>query len=89
MTQPWEPLPCPTGTVGDAPPPRLLDQLRVAARAAGHSEPAVSAFTTWSSRYIRFHGRRHPRELGLPHLGQFLAHVVATEKDQSAVGSRL
>jgi hypothetical protein len=63
------------------PPPRLLDQLREAARRRGHPEPAVAAFADWSRRYILFHGKRHPRELGLPEVVQFLESVARTEKD--------
>jgi hypothetical protein len=47
MTQHCEP-PTPTTTpASSAQPPRLLDQLRAAARAAGHPEPTVAAFAAW------------------------------------------
>ena len=64
-----------------AAPPRLLDQLRLTARQRGHPEPTVAAFADWSLRLIRFHGKRHPRELGLPEVGQFLESVAQTEPD--------
>jgi integron integrase len=63
------------------PPPRLLDQLRQAARQRGHPEPTVAAFAAWTSRFILFHGKRHPRELGLPEIGQFLESIAQTDKD--------
>jgi hypothetical protein len=63
-----------------APPP-LLDQLRQTARQRGHAEPSVAAFADWSRRFILFHGKRHPGELGLPEIGQFLASIAHTEKD--------
>ncbi len=62
-------------------PPRLLDQLCQAARERGHPEPAVAAIAGWSRRFILFHGKRHPRELGLPEVGQFLESLAQTEKD--------
>ena len=62
-------------------PPRLLDQLRQTARERGHAEPSVAAFADWSRRFILFHGKRHPGELGLPEVGQFLASIAHTEKD--------
>ena len=62
-------------------PPRLLDQLRQTARQRGHAEPSVAAFADWSRRFILFHGKRHPGELGLPEIGQFLASIAHTEKD--------
>src|SRR5262249_34827616 len=81
MTQHCEPPAPATTPAPGAPPPRLLDQLRAAALAAGHPEPRVAAFAAWSCNYIPFHGKRHPRELSLPHVGQYLQHVVTTEKD--------
>jgi integron integrase len=62
-------------------PPRLLDQLRLTARQRGHTEPTVAAFADWSRRFILFHGKRHPRELGRTEVGQFLESVAQTEKD--------
>jgi integron integrase len=65
-------------------PPRLLDQVRAAARAAGFSEPTLAAFVAWVWRYIHFHDKRHPRDLGLPAIRGFLEHVVTTESDPLA-----
>jgi hypothetical protein len=70
-----------TEPVAGPSPPRLLDQLRVAAQAAGHSEQTVAAYAAWNCRYILFHGKRHPRDLSLPHISQFLHQVVTTEKE--------
>src|SRR5262249_30111282 len=70
-------------TAPPAPPtqPRLLEQLCQVARQRGHPEPTVAAFTDWSRRFILFHGKRHPRELGLPEIGQFLQSLAQTEQD--------
>jgi hypothetical protein len=75
------PLPAPPPAPAGPPPPRLLDQLRAAARGAGHGEDRVAEFASWVVRYIRFHGKRHPRELGRAEVGRFLEHVVRTECD--------
>jgi integron integrase len=61
--------------------PRLLDQFRVAARAAGHSEDWIGALASWVVAYVIFHGKRHPRELGPAALDAFLHHIVQTRKD--------
>lgn len=50
-------------------------------RAAGFSEPTIAAFVAWVCRYILFHGKHHPRDLGLPVVRAFLELVVTTEKD--------
>jgi integron integrase len=62
-------------------PPRLLDQVRDTARHQGHSEPAAAARADWCERFIRFHGKRHPREMGVGEVGQFLDHLAQTESD--------
>src|SRR5262249_11535055 len=75
------PPPAPQDSSGPPTPPRLLDQLRLAARQAGHPEPAVAAFADWSRRFILFHGKRHPGQLGLADVGRFLESAVGTEPD--------
>jgi hypothetical protein len=64
-----------------AQPPKLLDQLLDAAQRYGHTIDAANGMQEWSRRYIVFHGRRHPRELGRADVSRFLEHVAATEKD--------
>jgi hypothetical protein len=60
-------------------PPRLLDQLREAAQARfGRSEPG-ERYAQWSRRYIIFHGKQHPRDLGAGYVGRFLEHVAQSE----------
>jgi hypothetical protein len=61
-------------------PPRLLDQVAQAARQRGASEPTTAQLVSWVRAFILFHGKRHPRELGLPDATRFLEHVVRTEK---------
>jgi integrase len=67
-----------------ARPPRLLDQFRTAARAAGQPEPWIEPLTNWITAFIIFHGKRHPRELGAAARDAFLRHVVQTRKDPVA-----
>src|ERR1700736_2423095 len=75
-------------------PPRLLDQLRQIALARfGRAEPAAR-HVEWVRRFILFHGKRHPRDLGLREATQFLEHLAQSEKDplrsieQTREGSR-
>jgi integrase len=70
-----------TSAPGNAQPPRLLDQVRSAARQHGYTEEVASAIADWCERFIRFHGKRHPRELDLGAAGQFLESVAQTAKD--------
>jgi len=57
-------------------PPRLLDRLREAMRAHGYSLDAEQAYVSWAERYIRFHGLRHPRDLGEAEVKTFLSHLA-------------
>ena len=62
----------------DPPAPRrLLDQLRDTIRARHYSIRTEAAYVDWARRYIRFHGRRHPRDMGAAEVGAFLTHLAA------------
>src|SRR5258707_836077 len=67
-----------------AQPPRLLDQVAETARKRGASEPTTEQLVSWVRAYVLFHGKRHPRELGLAAVSRFLQHVVRTEKQPLA-----
>ena len=41
------------------------------------------AYLGWVRRYIGFHGRRHPREMGAPEIEAFLNHL-ANERSVAA-----
>ena len=42
------------------------------------------AYLQWLRRYIVFHGRKHPRELGAPEVEQFLAFLAVRRKVSAA-----
>lgn len=63
--------------------PRLLDKLRAEIRLAGYSPRTAAAYASWVRRFIRFHGMRHPRELGPAEIVAFLSWL-ATERNVSA-----
>ena len=50
-----------------APPsnqPRLLDQVRTTIRLRGMSYQTEKAYADWIKRFIIFHNKRHPKEIG-------------------------
>jgi hypothetical protein len=63
-----------------APPPRLLDQLRLAAREHFGQDGPGERFADWTRRLILFHDKRHPRDLTAANVGRFLHDVAHTEK---------
>lgn len=58
---------------------RLLDQVRERIRYCHYALRTEQAYVFWIRRFINFHGRRHPRELGGPHVEQFLTHLATTQ----------
>ena len=57
-------------------PPRLLDQLRQALRLRHRSRRTEEAYVNWVKRFILFHGKRHPGELGAEEITEFLNHLA-------------
>ena len=73
-------------TDGAAPhsqPPRLLDQLRDRIRLKHYSIRTEQVYIDWVRRFILFHGKQHPRELGPAHVEAFLTHL-AVERNVAA-----
>jgi integron integrase len=57
-------------------PRRLLDQVRDAVRARHYSRRTEKAYVAWIRRYILFHGKRHPAEMGAPELTRYLSWLA-------------
>lgn len=71
-------------TSGPSPePPRLLTRVREAIRTRHYSIRTEAAYVDWIRRFIVFHGKRHPAEMGPAEVGAFLSHL-ATERGVSA-----
>ena len=56
--------------------PRLLDRVRSALRTRHYSRRTEEAYVAWIRRYIFFHGKRHPGEMGAPELSGFLSSLA-------------
>lgn len=59
-----------------APPKKLLDQVRDAIRLRHYSYKTEESYLGWIRRYILFHGKRHPRELGAAEVTVFLSDLA-------------
>lgn len=60
--------------------PRLLDRVRDALR-RGHYSPRTEAqYLLWIRRYILFHAKRHPLEMGSAEVERYLTHLAVTQK---------
>lgn len=61
-------------------PRKLLDQLREKIRVKHYSIRTEQAYVDWARRYILFHDKRHPRQMGAPELEAFLTHLAVDRK---------
>jgi integron integrase len=66
-----------------APPPRLLDRVRAALRTRHCSVRTEKAYVGCIRRYILFHDKRHPGEMGAAEITRFLS-ALATERNVAA-----
>ena len=71
MPQPPTPTPAPR-------PPRLLDVVRDRLRLKHYSLRTEWAYVSWIKRYIVFHGKRHPREMGKGEVEAFLSSLAVS-----------
>jgi len=54
----------------------LLDVVREALRTRHYSLRTEEAYVGWIKRYVRFHGLRHPAEMGEAQVNAFLTHLA-------------
>lgn len=67
-----------------APPKKLLDRLRLEIRMRHYSYRTEETYVDWARRYILFHGKRHPEEMGVDEINHFLAHLAVQRKVSSS-----
>jgi integron integrase len=69
--------PIPTVFTGSEPrPPRLLDRVREACRIRHYSIRTETAYGDWIKRFILFHNKRHPLDMGAAEINAFLTHLA-------------
>ena len=61
-------------------PPKLLDQVRMVIRRKHYSIRTEESYVHWVRRFILFHGKRHPAELGEPEIASFLSHLAVARR---------
>jgi integron integrase len=60
--------------------PKLLDQVRSAIRARHYSPRTERVYVSWIRRFILFHHKRHPKEMGAREVERFVAHLATTRR---------
>ena len=66
--------------LGGPQPPRLLHRVRLAIRARHYSTRTEEAYVAWIKRFIFFHGKRHPVEMGAEEVTCFLSSLALRER---------
>jgi len=69
-----EPLLASGATSVVTPEPEPLDRVREVMRARHYSDRTEQAYVAWIKRFIGFHGKRHPAEMGEAEINAFLTH---------------
>jgi integron integrase len=55
---------------------RLLELVRRALRTRRYSARTETAYVYWIRKFVLYHDRKHPRDMGAPEVSQFLAHLA-------------
>jgi integron integrase len=63
--------------------PKLLDRMQATLRLKHYSYRTEQSYLDWARRFILFHGKRHPAEMGAAEITAFLSHL-AVERTVSA-----
>jgi hypothetical protein len=63
--------------------PRLLDLVRGVLRRKHYSIRTEQSYVDWIRRFILFHGKRHPAQMGKQDVTAFLTHL-AVRRDVAA-----
>jgi integron integrase len=63
----------------EKPPKKLLEQVSDVIRLKHYSYKTEKSYINWIKRYILFHDKRHPREMGAKEIEAFLTHLAVKE----------
>ena len=63
-------------TAQHQPQPKLLDRLRDHLRTRHYSIRTEATYIDWARRFILFHGKRHPKDMGSVEVEAFLTHLA-------------
>jgi hypothetical protein len=62
------------------PRSRFLQQVRDVIRVRHYSYRTEQTYVQWVKRFILFHDKRHPREMGEVEVARFLTHLAVNRK---------
>ena len=62
----------------ERPPAKLLDRARYRIRLKGYSIRTEQSYVSWIRRFILFHNKRHPQNMGKGEIEAYLTHIAVT-----------
>lgn len=68
--------------------PRFLDQVRLVCRRSHLSPRTEEAYVFWIRRFILFHAKRHPAEMGKTEVVAFLNHLAGPRRVSASTQSQ-
>ncbi len=69
--------------IQEKPPKKLLDQMRESLQTKHYAYRTEQTYLDWIKRYIIFHKKRHPKDMGANEIREFIAYL-ATERKVAA-----
>lgn len=60
--------------------PKLLNQVRQVIRVKHYSLRTEESYINWIKRFIFFHNKKHPAQMGDKEIGEFITHLAKNEK---------
>ena len=63
--------------------PKLLDRLRAEIQVRHYSIRTEEVYVDWARRFILYHNKKHPKDMGAEQVRDFLSHL-AVERNVSA-----
>ena len=60
----------------ERPPAKLLDKVRYRIRLKGYSIRTEQSYVSWIRRFILFHNKRHPQDMGKVEIEAYLTHLA-------------
>ncbi|HXV65119.1 MAG TPA: integron integrase [Vicinamibacteria bacterium] len=60
--------------------PRLLEQMRLTLERRHYARRTATAYVHWAKRFILFHRKRHPREMGVREVREFLSYLASRRR---------
>jgi integron integrase len=69
-------------------PPKLLAHVRIALRTRHYSLRTEDTSLSWIKRCILFHGKRHPRDMGVQEVHQCLSHLAVEGQGAASTHSQ-